>query len=257
MIFYFTGTGNSLYIAKSMDENIASIPQELKKETLSYKDESIGIVCPIYGHEMPAMVKEFIRRAEFNTDYLYMIMTYGANHGGAAEIAKKVFDATGKKASYINTIMMVDNFLPNFDMNDQMKQDKKIESQLTRIRKDIDAKKPGTQKTDVKNKMVHKMYVSFTGGQPETMWAKYRITDDCIGCAICAKVCPAGCIRIENQKAVNTGTNCQACYACIHACPQKAIQFDLGQPEKNPRARYRNENVQLKEIIAANNQTEY
>ena len=41
-----------------------------------------------------------------------------------------------------------------------------------------------------------------------------------------------------------------ACLACIHACPQKAIQFTF--PEKNPHARYRNPHVSLKDIIAAN-----
>ncbi|MBD5476273.1 MAG: flavodoxin family protein, partial [Lachnospiraceae bacterium] len=56
MIFYFTGTGNSLYVAKELDEEIISIPQVIKQERLEFAADSIGIVCPIYGHEMPGMV---------------------------------------------------------------------------------------------------------------------------------------------------------------------------------------------------------
>ncbi len=57
MIFYFTGTGNSLYVAKELDEEIISIPQAIKQERLELAAGSIGIVCPIYGHEMPEQIK--------------------------------------------------------------------------------------------------------------------------------------------------------------------------------------------------------
>ena len=67
MIFYFTGTGNSLYAAKQLDTELFSIPQVIHKEQQVFEAESIGIVCPVYGHEMPGMVKDFLRRAEFHT----------------------------------------------------------------------------------------------------------------------------------------------------------------------------------------------
>ena len=91
-------------------------------------------------------------------------------------------ESVGKKADYIASIMMVDNFLPNFDMTE--------------------------------------------------------------------KVCPANAVVIENDKANHALVNCQACYACVHACTQKEIGFTIG--EKNTNARYRNENVTLEEIIEAN-----
>ena len=52
MIFYFTGTGNSLYVAKELDEDIISIPQVIKEERPEFTADSIGIVCPVYGHEI-------------------------------------------------------------------------------------------------------------------------------------------------------------------------------------------------------------
>ena len=89
-----------------------------------YKAERIGIVCPVYGHEMSMMVKEFIRKATFDTDYLYLVETYGHRQGGANELAEKVFEESGKHTDYATTISLVDNFLPSFDMNEEREYDK-------------------------------------------------------------------------------------------------------------------------------------
>lgn len=256
MIFYFTGTGNSLYVAKELDEKIIGIPQIIKEKRLEFSADSIGIVCPVYGHEMPGMVKEFVRRASFKTDYLFAVLTYGAHHGGAAEIADLFFRDAGKKADYITTIEMVDNFLPAFDMEEQMAMDKQVEKHLNEIKAKLQAKSQGIQKTSLAEKATHNMYLKMVKNAPETVWAAFRVTDECVGCGICTRVCPAGCIHLENQYAVHEPEGCQACYACVHACPKMAVQFALPQPEKNPAARYRNEHVTLCELVKSNNQTE-
>lgn len=64
MIFCFAGTGNSLYAAKQLDPELISIPQTIHNDRLTFEADSIGILCPVYGHEMPAMVKEFLRKAD-------------------------------------------------------------------------------------------------------------------------------------------------------------------------------------------------
>ena len=74
----------------------------------------------------------------------------------------------------------------------------------------------------------------------------------CIGCGICQKVCPIDNIVIGSGIAVRKNAKCEYCLACAHNCPQKAITIKRG--EKNPNARYRNENITLDEIIKANHQ---
>ena len=252
MVFYFTGTGNSLYAAKQLDTELISIPQIIRGDELAFSADSIGIVCPIYGHEIPSMVKQFIQRSVFETNYLYVVLTYGSRHANAVELAERVFKDSEKTADYITTLKMVDNFLPVFDMDEEVRLDKKVDQQISRIKSDILGKKHFLQEVSAQDRSIHETYLAAVNGAPETVWANFAVSDDCIGCGICTRVCPAGCIQLLQQKAVYSGENCQACYSCIHACPKLAIELNM--PEKNPQARYRNENISLSEIVRANNQ---
>ncbi len=119
-------------------------------------------------------------------------------------------------------------FLPVFDMDEQKKIDKNVDGQLEKLLADLKEQKHYILK------------------------ASLKIKDNCIGCGICATVCPRDILTIENGKAIRTQTTCEFCLSCVNNCPEKAIGFTSN--EKNPDARYRNENITLQEIIKANNQ---
>lgn len=254
MIFYFTATGNSLYAARCLDSETVSIPQVIDRNDLHFSADSIGIAAPIYGHEMPQMVKDFIRKADFETDYMYLILTYGSRHANAVELASEIFRKAGKRIDYIHTVLMVDNFLPAFDMSEQMSMDKHVEKQLAAIKRDVDAKKREIETVTDLDRMAHASYVKSVQGKPETVWADFIFTDRCIGCGLCTKVCPAGCIHMEGKRAVRTSENCQACMACAHVCPETAVRVRpvFGVHEPNPTVRYRNENVSLTDLVRSN-----
>lgn len=251
MIFYFTGTGNSLYVAKQIEENPISIPQVIREEKQEYSADCIGIVTPVYGHEVPQMVKEFLKNGVFHADYFYMILTYGNRHGGAAELAKKLCDECGIQVNYINVIVMVDNWLPSFDMNEQKKLDKHIEENIAIIREDLASRRNRIAEVTDVDRAAHQQFLERMAQMKVDVWQHLlQVTDACIGCGICERVCPSGSIRVENGKAVYTPGKCQTCLACAHACPQKAIGLTI--PEVNQNARYRNEHISLQEIIEAN-----
>lgn len=254
MIFYFSATGNCLFVAKELDSEVISIPQVIHNEKLEFSGDSIGVVFPDYGSEAPYMVRDFLRKAKFHTDYLYVIMTYGCHNGASAKIMREFADEYGLQISYFRTVKMVDNYLPAFDMEKEKALDKKISEQLNEIRNDIHARKVYFEETSDEEQAVYDNYQLFTAEHPEMSWKNihFSATDSCIGCGICTKVCPAGCIQIVNGKAVHREEGCQKCLACIHSCPKKAIRMNI--PEVNEQARYRNENVTLQMLIESNHQ---
>lgn len=251
MLFYFTATGNSLYVAKKLERKPISIPQIVHQSNLTFKDEKIGIVAPVYGHEVPDMVKEFLKNATFQTDYFYIILTYGNRHGGAAELTYQFCQKHGIKVHYINVIKMVDNYLPSFDMNEQKALDKHEDDHIQLIQSDIHNKKRSISSVTDEDRQAHQQYLSNRAKIPEDIFKNlYHVTEECIGCGICTKVCPAGCIELKNEKIIYRTEYCQTCMACIHHCPKKAIQLNIF--EKNPQARYRHKEIALSDIVEAN-----
>ena len=112
MLFYYTATGNCLYVARKLDKELYSIPQVLKKKDLYYQSNSIGIVAPIYAGELPQTVKKFLSEVHFDTPYFFMILTYGSRDTVAGVWCEKFCQEQGLHVDFIQTIKMVDNYLP-------------------------------------------------------------------------------------------------------------------------------------------------
>lgn len=258
MVFYFSATGNSLNAARTIsDGEPISIAQAVHDTNKVYKDEKIGVVCAIFGHEMPQLVKEFLQTSVFDTDYFYVILTYGARHGGAAEIAETFLRDWGIEPDYINTLLMVDNFLPVFDMDEEMKADKNVDECLEAINKDIQAKRHAISEVTEEDREVHRQFLKLASKMPKgAARHMFRVSGKCVACGICTKLCPKGCYSIGKslgkEKAKWNPDSCIGCMACIHGCPNKAIRLNM--PEKNKNARYRNPNVTLADLIEANDQ---
>ena len=268
IIFYFTGTGNSLYIARQLageNAELLSIPQMVKRGKYEFEADEIGIVYPIYGHMPPYMVRQFIQKAKLKAEYKFAVLTYGARKCDAVEIWDRISRKADNAFDYINTIIMVDNWLPNFDMNEQLKIDKHIPENLQKITADINSRQHWHEPVTEEERQQHQGFMQRSGLDPEVRFPMksekfFTVTDVCIDCGICTYVCPRGNYELTSR-GVKTSGDCEFCFACIQNCPQKAIQFikqeDGSFPdgtEKNPNARYRNEHISLIDLKRANNQ---
>jgi ferredoxin len=251
MVFYFTATGNSLYAAKRFDSKPTSIAQVINSGELKFSGSSIGVVFPVFAGEPPRLVKDFFQRVKFDTEYLYFIMTYGRDETDCPEWTARFCEKLGIIVDYIHPILMVDNFLPVFDMNEETAVDKKVEEQLEAAYKAVFERKKDIPKATEEGIKLHQQVAAMQANMPATD-GMLEFLSNCTGCGICARVCPAGSLEVSNGKAVRKNVNCEFCLACIHNCPHQAI--GLKMPERNPNARYRNEHISLDEIIESNNQ---
>lgn len=250
-VCYFTATGNSLYVARRISGELLSIPELMKKNELSIADDAVGIVCPVYAGQMPKMVHRFLEKASIKTDYFFFIYTFGMSDSVARPNAEVIAKKAGLDLKYINSIKMVDNYLPGFEMQNQKDTAgaKKIEEHIDEICRDIKERKEKTvpvgaatkaEMAVIRNTM-EKMIMKETAAQ------NYIVDDNrCVKCGICAKVCPADNITVTDH--VEFSNHCEVCYACLHNCPQNAIHL---KNEKSS-VRFRNEHVSLKDIIASN-----
>lgn len=268
IVFYFTGTGNCLYTARQLSDGnteLLSIPQMMKEERFDFEADEIGVVYPIYGHMPPRMVRQFIERAQLKADYKFAVLTYGNRKCNAVEIWDDISRRAGNPFDYIATLIMVDNWLPNFDMNEQIKIDKHIPENLQRINDDIASRKHQHEPVTETEREQHAMFLQRSGIDPEVGFIKrseasFVVADACIGCGICTEVCPRGNYKLT-AGGVSVHGDCEFCFACIQNCPQKAIRFAengsdplLANGEKNPNARFRNEHVSLMDLKLANRQ---
>ena len=245
-VLYFTSTGNSLYVAKTIGAEYYSIPKLLNESQFDFEDEKIGIVFPVYFSGVPKIVEEFLNKASLKSNYIFGIATYGAFSGAATRHLLEIGKRTGIKFSYINEILMVDNYLPGFDMTKQVEGQakKNIEENLEKILEDIKKKKICINKRSVLREYVRKANVKVFNKPFEK---NFIVEENCNGCKTCEKVCPVNNIKVDKTPVFMN--NCQQCLACAQNCPQKAISL---KKEKS-KARFINEHTTLKEIIYSNN----
>lgn len=258
LVFYFTATGNSLFVARQFSDAPLSIPQEIKKGAQVYEADEIGFVFPDYASGAPVIVQEFLAKNTFKAPYIFAIITFGNASAMVAEWVRDYAKEKDVNIKYINTILMVDNYLPVFDMNEQMKMDKHVDENLAKLLEDVGVQKNYVQVADMG--FFNKDMLKNMQDQHYNMTAERLlelIKDRCAECMTCEKVCPHKNFRLGSDGLEFSG-KCEFCLACVHACPQKALTLKSNWPgapgERNPEARYRNPNVSLMDIIKSNRQ---
>lgn len=246
-VFYFTATGNSLDVAKRFGGELYSIPKVLKGNQRSFEDEKIGIVFPCYGFAAPNIVREFIEKVTLKSPYIFAIMTYGNKLADGVNWFTRFAEKNHIRIQYADGLLMVDNYLPMFDIEKQKQKTKNIEENLNRLLNDVSANKHFIRNGSFSDSIMTKVIQVFAPHMNSDK--NFIVGDTCNQCGTCVKVCPRDNMKLDPLKPVYKG-NCEFCLACINLCPQKAIRL---KHESNSDARFKNENVTLKEIIEANN----
>lgn len=248
-LLYYTTTGNNLYIAKRLGGELLSIPQLMKNGELDIEDDVVGIIFPVFFATSPKTLREFVQTANIKADYLFLITSYGSDGDqNALKIMKDTLNQRGINVNYTNSVLMVDNFLPVFDMarEKEIKKDLDVDSEIESIKNDIINRKEyifdKKHFTDVEN--IEEILET-------TMTSKYHIQvgEECNNCRICTQVCPRGNITLTEENPV-IGDDCDFCLGCVQHCKVRNLTIN---DELNPDERYRNPNIKISEIIKSNN----
>lgn len=257
-LYYFTGTGNSLWFAKQMQEHILdckikSIPEAIDKGQLAVEEESIGIVTPLYFFGLPEVVLRFIKESDLSTTrYTFIVVTHGGPpiiEGGVIEQTEALMEEKDMRLDASFMQWMPGNFivwygaLPGFIQNFLLKYAERRASQIAKIVSNGGSRRergnPLVTRTIAQKE--YPKWLNNLSAADEGFWA----TDACNACGICEKVCPVKNVRFQNGTPQWQHT-CQQCMACIQYCPNEAIQY---KKVTQNRKRYRNPHIMVSEIM--------
>lgn len=234
MLFYFTGTGNSRYIAHKIaaatKEAVVSIRDKIKagdREPIS-TDGRLVFVTPTYAWRIPRLVENWIREVEFRgADRAWFVMDCGSEIGNAAKYNARL--CAEKGFAYMGTapVVMPENYIALFDVPDEAEAKKIVAKADPVIAKIASLLKAGESFPKPRNNL----YDRFMSGPVNPAFyrftvraAAFRADERCIGCGRCAKLCPLNNIVLKNGRPV-WGKECTHCMACIAYCPTGAIEY--------------------------------
>jgi ferredoxin len=132
-----------------------------------------------------------------------------------------------------------------YEMKDSKEFRNKIDEKITRIAAAInnrESKRVGPVT------FVNRVAYRFMPDQKSDRY--FLVSSLCTGCLTCQKVCPVNNITPVAGKP-EFRHSCEHCLACIHNCPNQAIEWE---EKTKGKARYRNIGVSLVDLIAFNNQ---
>lgn len=238
-IYWFSGTGNSLAVAKAIHESIEDselIPIAYAMKHAPEAAERIGLVFPVYGWGPPRLVERFVRKLNPAPDTsVFSVVTYAGNPGDTLAVLSRMLQARGLDLDAGWGVKMPENYPPMGGPPEPEKQ-KEINGEaaekIAQIVSELKTSPHGTIERSawIWRQLSKVVYPGFRRFVPRAdRW--FRADSTCNGCEICAKICPANNIEMENGKPKWTG-HCEQCFACLHWCPQGAVQYirSKGQP---------------------------
>lgn len=258
MIFYFSGTGNSLYVAKMIAEqtNERLISISTNDNSTNFNEynlndnEIVGIVYPVYAWGAPKIVTEFIEKLKLNNyrnNYTFCIITCGDSIGNAMNAMEQCLKKKGINLNSGFSVEMPNNYIIMDDVDSKEVEQQKLASTEDTLKQIIDiVKRRVTGEFRIKKGALPWLLTTIVNplfNKNAINTSKFYAKDTCTSCGICEKVCKCKNIKVDGKP--QWGTNCTQCLACIHYCPTKAVQYGKGTENKG---RYKNPNVSLNEI---------
>ena len=254
IIFVFSGTGNSLKVAKDIaaalgDCDIISMGRETRYDLIGGY-ETIGFVFPTYYRGEPRKVREFITRLNLQRNknaYYYAVTTAGRYEGNTLRHIKKLLKRKGTTLHYAKALDMFSNYVIAYDMRDTVEEEtKKSEIDFEPILLAIKNREIN-QVRGIKplEEIAYRVLIKF----PPKMDKNYTVSDDCVKCGICEKVCPVDNIGLNEAGRPYFKHHCEQCVACIQFCPKKAINY---KDKTQNRKRYTHPAIKYTDLAALN-----
>ncbi len=253
-IYYFTGTGNSLWVARTLaralgDANLVSIA-DWKEDSRASDSKNVGLVFPVYIWGVPGPVIRFVNASkDLGQNYTFAVAVNGGQVASTLVQLGRIVRKRGSTLSAGFEITMPSNYIPWGGPGPEEERRKRFESAVEKIPAIAACVRNRERRPVEKGPLwqralftpIHKLSFS----KIPTMDKQFRVDDKCNRCAICSKVCPSRNISLDANKPV-WNHRCVQCFACLQWCPKEAIQYG----KKTTRyERYHHPEISLKDVL--------
>ena len=236
MIFWFSGTGNSLHAARRLSEALhtplVSIADALQKNQTAFDDPDglLGFVCPVYWWGLPTVAADFVKTLtlpEKAGRFVFALLTCEADAGGAPAQLQRLLGERGLSLSAAHVVKMPDNYVLMLQPPTPAKAAEILLSADEAI--DAAAKSLAARETPPipPAPPVTALLNRYYQNPRHRRVARFRTTDACTGCGLCQRLCPCQSITLREGRPVWSG-DCTRCLGCINRCPTQAIQYGIG-----------------------------
>lgn len=234
MILYFSGTGNSEYVAKRIGQQVNDEVMDLFGPIRDRRYDEIHaerpwvVVAPTYAWRLPRIVQTWLENTPLTGNpAIYFVLTCGENIGNAGGYLSQLCDAKGMHYQGCFAVIMPENYVALFSTPTReqalaiiQKAEKTIDEAARLVKSGKMFPQPAVSFVDKRSSgIVNTLFY------PLFVHAKaFYATQACTSCGKCAALCPLGNIRLVQGKPT-WGTHCTHCMACICRCPSEAIEY--------------------------------
>jgi len=255
-IFYFTGTGNSLWAARriaaaSGGAGLLSLNAGRRIEDAA-GSEAVGLVFPVHIWGLPRRIAAFAGSLPLNDRRYYFAAAANAGQpAGTLLQLERLMAVRGIRLSRGFSLELPSNYIPWGGAEPADRQAARLAAAGAKIMSEgprIAARERAPVERGPLWQRLLLSGLAYRLSLPKVaaMDAKFSSDGKCTACGLCARVCPAGDIELRGGRPAWLG-RCEQCMACIQFCPAAAIQYGKGTAG---RARYHNPEVSAADLAA-------